>query len=136
MDYLVKQAKTGISPSLCQYSPSQFLYDPSYTCLPIEVTDSPAGRPFLDLFNLVIRLSVCGSHTAEAYSSCGLTRVLYAVSRNLDIFVLILRRIKPRVRFAFPVMRSTWEFQERSLEISTPRDLAHVTASKIWPCSK
>ena len=64
-----------------------------------------------------IRLSVCGSHTAEAYSSCDLTRVLYAVSRTLDIFVLILRRLKPRVRFAFPVMRSTWEFQERSLEI-------------------
>ena len=50
MDYFVKQAKTGISPSLFQCSPSQFLYNPSYTCLPIEVTDSPEGGPFLDVY--------------------------------------------------------------------------------------
>ena len=38
MDYFVKQAETGISPSLFQCSPPQFLYNPSYTRLPIEVT--------------------------------------------------------------------------------------------------
>ena len=63
--------------------------------------------------------------------SCGLTRVLYAVSRTFDILVLIFRRAKPSVRLAFPVIRSTCGFQEREPEISTPRNLAHVTKTCI-----
>ena len=40
----------------------------------------------------------------------------------------------PKVLFAFPVIRSMWEFQDRPLEMSTPKYLALVTTSRIWPC--
>ena len=56
---------------------------------------------------------VSGFYTAEAYS----TSVLYAVSRTFDILVLIVRRTKPSVRLAFPVIRSACGFQKRESDI-------------------
>ena len=41
----------------------------------------------------------------------------------------------PNVLFAFPVIRSMGEFQDRLLEMSTPKYLELVTtSSRIWPC--
>ena len=48
MDNLIKQTKAG--PSLPQSSPSEFLYDLSYTCLFIEIINCPASCSALDLF--------------------------------------------------------------------------------------
>ena len=79
---------------------------------------------------------MCGSHTTEAYSSCDLTRVLYAFSRTFDILFVILPQTKPSVLFAPPTIRSAmWGFHDRPLEMSTPRYSAQVTVSRIWPCS-
>ena len=46
-------------------------------------------------------------------------------------FYLIFLRMYPKVLFAFPVIRSMWEFQDRPLEMSTPKYLALVTTSRI-----
>ena len=104
MDYLVKQAKTGISANVLH--PSSCIIRVTLACLSKLLTVQRAAlfSNFWICSIWFIGLSVCGSHTAEAYSSCGLTRVLYAVSRTLDIFVLIMRRIKLRARFAFPTI--------------------------------
>ena len=52
MNHLVKQAKTGVSPSLLQRSPSKFFNHLSYTSLFIEVTGCLASSSSLDLFDL------------------------------------------------------------------------------------
>ena len=43
--------------------------------------------------------------------------------------------IKFSDRLAFPVIWSMWEFQDRPLEISTPKYFALVTTSRTWPCN-
>ena len=48
------------------------------------------------------------------------------------IFMFLLR--KPSVLFAFPVILSMWEFQDRPDEMSTTKYLALVTASRTCPC--
>ena len=57
-------------------------------------------------------------------------------SLTFSFLVLILRWIKFSVLVAVPVIRSMWVFQERPLEISTPKYFAHVTTSKIWPAGQ
>ena len=49
-------------------------------------------------------------------------------------FVLMFHRMYPKVRFAFPVTLSMWEFQDMPLEISTHKYLELVTTSRIWQC--
>ena len=68
-----------------------------------------------------------------AYSSCDLTRVLYAVSLTFGNFALMFLRKKPRDRFAVFTIRSMWGFHDRLLEMSTPRFLALVTVSRTCP---
>ena len=53
---------------------------------------------------------------------------------SLFVFYSIFLRMKPKVLFAFPVMRSMLEFQDGPLEMSTPKSFALVTTSRIWPC--
>ena len=46
----------------------------------------------------------------------------------------MFRWIKFSVLVAVLVMRSMWGFQDRPLEISTPKYFALVTTSRTWPC--
>ena len=43
--------------------------------------------------------------------------------------------INPRVLLALAVMLSMWEFQDRPLDMSTPKYLELVTTSRTWPCN-
>ena len=52
MHYLVKQAKTGVSPSLFQRSPPKLLNHLSYACLSIVITGCQRSSFSLDLLNL------------------------------------------------------------------------------------
>ena len=70
----------------------------------------------------------------EAYSSLGRTSVLLAVSLTSGSFIFMFLLRKPSVLFAFPVILSVWEFQDRPEEMSTPKYLALVTASRTCPC--
>ena len=131
MHSLVKETKTCDSACLCSKLHHPKLFNISVTCtfqLKFEHVHLAALRcTILIWFTLSF---VWGSHTAEGYSSYGLTRVLYkAVSLILGIFVLILHFRKHIVLLALPVILSVWEFQVRPLETSTPRYLA-------WPWSQ
>ena len=46
--------------------------------------------------------------------------MLQAVSLTLTFLGLMFLFIKPKVLFAFDVMRSIWEFHDRPLDMSTP----------------
>ena len=52
---------------------------------------------------------VWGFHTAVAYSSCGLTSVLYAISLTPAFLVFMFLWMKPKVILALPVALSIWE---------------------------
>ena len=96
MNNFVKETKTGVFPSLFQCAPSKVLNNLCCTCLPIVI--ACALRWTLGNPPLIVRVP---------YSSCVLTRELNAVSLTFVIFVLILRRTKPSVRFAMPAIHST-----------------------------
>ena len=63
---------------------------------------------------------VCSDQTVDAYSSWGLTRVLYDSDLTCSCFVLMLRLRKPSVLFAFDVILEMCVFQQRSWLMSTP----------------
>ena len=135
MNNFIEQTKAGNSVRLCSNVRHPIGIEQSEWHLPANHSCCLSSEQlFAGLVQFGKSTLVSGSYTAEAYSSCGLTRVLYAVSRTFDILVLIVRRTKPSVRLAFPVIRSTCGFQEREPEISTPRYLALVINSKTCPC--
>ena len=53
--------------------------------------------------------------------------MLWAVSMTLAFLVLMFLFIKPRVLFAFDVMRPMWEFHDRPLDMSASKYLAQET---------
>ena len=66
-----------------------------------------------------------GSHTAEAYSKCGLTKAVW------DDNLRFLRKM-PSVLFALLVMLLTCLFHFRSLDNVIPRYLAESVIGKGW----
>ena len=85
---------------------------------------------------LPIFLSVLGLQTEEEYSTNGRTSVLLAISRIAGDFVLMLRLINPRDRFADVHIFWMWLLKVRLLLISTPKYLEPPTDSRIWPYSR
>ena len=79
MNHLVKQAKTGVSPSLLQSSPSKlFTISVTLDCLSKLLAVQRAALCWTcSIWD--IRTFVCGSQTAEAYI---LTGVLRRVSKT------------------------------------------------------
>ena len=133
---LIKKTKASIGPSLFQCSQSEFVCHLSYRCPSVKISNCQllsASSSLLDLFYLRDTFFGVRSNTAEAYSNWGLTRVLYVDSLTFEFLLLTFLRTYPRVRFAFPTTRSTWELHERLLETSTPRYLAQVIVSKTLP---
>ena len=53
------------------------------------------------------------------------------LSPSVFFFVLMFRRMCPKFRFAFPVILSIWEFQDRPLEMSISKYLSLVTTFRI-----
>ena len=76
--------------------------------------------------------SVYGFHTEAQYSMFGRTRVKYAEA--LVSLLLTLRFLcrKPIILLPFFTILSMCLFQERLEEISTPRYLDCVSASRVW----
>jgi hypothetical protein len=77
----------------------------------------------------------CGSHTGEAYSKTGRTRVVWAVALVLvvDLPRFLLR--KPRVLEAFTIVWLMCFVQVGSLLMVTPRYLPLSTTSRVCPCN-
>ena len=74
---------------------------------------------------------VCRSYTEQAYSSMGLTRVLYAVSfTSVALFHKFLLR-KPRVLFALQQVFLTYSSQFRSWWMVTRMYLAKMAVAKV-----
>ena len=73
MNHLVKQSRASVL--LCSNDRHTNVVL-SQTFRPIEITDCPASSSSLDLFDLRYHTLVCGSQTAETYSSCGLSMEL------------------------------------------------------------
>ena len=84
--------------------------------------------------NLSISSVKYGSQTEQAYSNEGLTKDLYAYSfTEVELMFKFLFR-KPKVLLAFLDMLFICVFHLRSDCIVTPRYLALLTCSSIWPC--
>ena len=92
-----------------------------YTSQSYIVAGNPSCSSTLHLFNL-FRLVFC--MTIPYGSSIFQLRpdnLLYVISLTPGCFVLMFLRTKFRVLVALPVILSMWEFQDRSVEISTPQ---------------
>ena len=100
------------------------------------VTGDPSSGSALHRFKFinVSRLYVYGDHTAEAYSNCGRSKVLYAVDFRFLFWTRIFLLIKPSVWFAFFEVLFMCVLHERSSDIVTPRYLADGTLSSSSPC--
>ena len=96
-------------------------FDPMFSILVLATSELhlPFGQRYLRVQRAALRYTfstweirsfVCGSHTAEAYSSCGLTRVLHAISLTFGNFALMFLQIKPKDRFALFMIRSMCGF--------------------------
>ena len=72
-------------------------------------------------------LSVHGFHTQDAYSNCGLTNWLYAISFTCRSHAPRVLLMKPRVLAALGRICSTWLFQLRFSEMTTPKYFAVFT---------
>ena len=92
--------------------------------------DRPTRQPCIGLTRILyVSAVVCGDQTVEAYSSCGLMKVLYAVDFSSCLCGLIFLLRKPNVWFAFFVMLAICVPQLRWSEMVTPRYLVADTLS-------
>ena len=81
-------------------------------------------------------VSIPGLQTADAYSTCGRKRELYAMVLKSLFLVTTFLSTKPSVLLAVLVILLMWVFQLRSLLMVTPRYFAVSTDSSSWLCMK
>ena len=128
----VKETETGHISSLFKCLPAQLVQQWSDAGCSGIIIHGPPGCTSLTHFNLMGILLGVGSHIVEAYSSLGRTRVWYVISRILGDLVFTFLLIHPRDLLAFAATLFTWVVQLK-LEMSTPKYLALVTASRSEP---
>ena len=85
------------------------------------------------LSTLILSFLVYGFHTEDAYSSCGRTRLWYALSLTATSHGPKFLRIKPSVLDALARTASICLVHDRSDEIVTPRYFVELSLGIATP---
>ena len=120
--YLVEESQASSFPALLQGLPTQFLEeardDARFTTIVLQ-TNRAARLRIISI--LWISFLKCWSQTAQAYSSCGRTRDLYAVSLNSNLQFQRFLRSRLNVLFDLHITLWMWPDEERLSLMVTPR---------------
>ena len=97
------------------------------------VTKDPSSSPSLHHLNLKNIILMMGIPNWSSIFQLGRTMALNALSLSWGFLAFKFLWRNPKDLFAVFDILVTWDFHERSLDMSTPWYLAHDTTSSVWP---
>ena len=132
----VKQAKPRIVSPLFQRAPTKLSKHFCDTCLPEIIVKCPPSCPTLDHLDFIDAVICVGAPNRGCIFHQWAHQGLVCHFTYGWGFVLMLRLMNPRDRFAEVQIFWIWLLKVKLLLISTPKYLELPTDSRICPCSR